>query len=558
METKEKALHFFYYAAFAGLCIALLPWLSTFWTQAVNTDIAFLTLSAERMLDGLSMSEAYYDTNLPLSIIVQIPAAALAKFTPLPLYYAANIYALTLLVLSFAAVAALLARDKDLSLEQRFSILGIYLLTNTLLPNYDFGQKDHFLAMALIPLVLTQILITRKTQIPPLLKHIVLAAGAFFILIKPHYGLLPAAIFIHRAITQRRLSVVRDADFLWLAGMAIGYIAVLLIFFNDFLTIILPDIIKYYASDISTKVVLTGIILMIKAIVPFFLTLLIFKKAPGIIPAFSLFAVLSFIPFIIQGKGWVYHALPANIFFYICAFALFSYAITAALGALSKIKTPSLFAHMMSFALPMLILFTLVIKSYAEPPSFHRITHQEYKNTAFAKRINTCKEEYGKECTFLIFNDTINIAPELQTYTDVPNATRFPLPWFVPALLNEERALEHEQTPQKQEQFDTAVSKYMNMIARDFARYDPEIVFVGHFSYYADPEDTFNMRSYTLEKAPDLFIPVWERYELEDSVIVDRLDYMIAKFPDEDRIRYDIYRKKHSTEQKNPKELNQP
>lgn len=415
-------LTFFYAASFFGLCASLLPWLSAYWSAAINTDVAYLTLAAGHMLDGLKMSEAYYDTNMPMSIIVQLPAAALAKFTAIPIYRATSIYALTLLTLSLIATGTLLKYFKELTPEQRITILGAYLLTNTLLPGYDFGQKDHFLGMALFPLALTQILISNKTTIPTILKHCALAIGAFFILIKPHYGIVPAAILIHRAITQRRITVIRDTDLLWLAGMTISYIAVLLLFFQDFLTIVLPDIIKYYASNIYPQVVLTGILLMLQATLPFFITQLFLKKAPKLISALSLASTLCFIPFIIQGKGWAYHALPADMFFHSAAILLLGYGITAGLNTLHKNQTPTPLTRLSSFALPMLILFTIVAKHHMTPQT-HRLTHEDYKNTKFAKRIERCSKEYGHKCPFLMFNEILNISQELQIYTGSRNAT---------------------------------------------------------------------------------------------------------------------------------------
>ncbi len=547
--NQDKAFTFFYAASFFGLCLSLLPWLGTYWSQVINTDVAYLTLSAEKMLSGLRMSEAYYDTNLPLSIIVQLPAAALAKVTGIPIYYTSSIYALGLLALSLTAVWKLLSYFKELSPEQRYTILGAYLYTNTLLPGYDFGQKDQFLGMALFPLVLTQILITRKTALPKYLKYSLLAAGSFFILIKPHFGIVPAFIFIHRAITQRRLNVMFDTDFLWLAGMAIGYVAVLFIFFNDFITVILPDILTYYASDISEKVVATGVILIIQAIVPFFVAQLFLKKAPGMLSVFTLIAALCFIPFILQGKGWAYHALPADMFFYSAVILLIGYSITAGLNTLYKTDTPNAFTRLVNFALPMALLFALVAKSYAVPPA-RSYTHDDYKNTPFAKRIEQCISRYRHECNFLMLNDVINTSQELEVYTGVKHVLRFPLPWFIPVMLNAQKALDEGDTaaPMTQEELDIAADKFMGMIAQDFERHDPKLVFVVHVPNPANREELFNAHSYTLEKAPKLFAPIWDRYELESSEMIDRIDYMYKKMTDEALVRYDIYKKKRSIE----------
>lgn len=548
--NQENAFMFFCAASFFSLCLILLPWLSTHMSLAINSDIAYLTLSARRLLDGMSMNEAYFDTTPPLSVIIQIPAAALTKFTGLPLYYATNFLALTLLALSLAAINALLSFYKELTPENRVAILGAYLLANTIHAGYDFGQKDQFLGMALFPLVLTQILITRGVTLPTIMKHCILAAGSLFILIKPHYGIVPAAIFIHRAATQRRINIVFDTDFLWLSAMAVAYVAAIFLFFEDFLTTILPDVVKYYASDISAKSVFTGIILMLQAITPFFIAQIFLKKAPELLSALSLITVLCFIPFIMQGKGWVYHALPADMFFYSTVILFINYGITAGLNALSKADMKSLLPRLVGFVLSMALLFILITRSYMTAPTQH-FTHEDYKDTKFTKRIELCSKEYARPCSFLILDNIINVSKELSVYTGTNHASRFSCMWFIPSFLNAQKNLDDGiKARLTQEELDIAVNKYMGLIAEDFKHYDPDLVFVPHFASTADKDVLVNMRTYTLSKTPDLFMPIWDRYELEESVLIDRLDYMYKKLPGEDLIRYDIYRKKKSREEK--------
>lgn len=540
MTKEDKILPFICYASLFSICLALIPWLTTFLSQAINSDISYLTLSAGRMLSGEAMSKAYYDTTLPLSIIAQTPAIILSKLTPIPLYYAISIYSLSLLCLSVFATNSLLKYFKDIKIEQRYVILCVYIVTNTITTNYDFGQKDHILGMAIFPLILAQLLITQRIELNTVLKWAVIIAGSFFILLKPHYGLIPAAIFIHRIAVQRRISIVFDLDFLWLAGMAIAYVCAILLFFNDFASVIMPDVLKYYSSDISTRVIYTGVILMFQAIVPLFICQLFLKKPPALVSAFSIMAVLCLIPFIMQGKGWDYHSIPAKVFFYNSIGLILSFLISRSLVTL-KANTVARYAGLLTVIGALLYLISS--SNYTKQPNTMP-THSSYKNSEFVKIINECKGD----CSFLLFHDTINIAHELSVYTGKTQASRFPYLWFVPSLLNSENnLLGNRPSALSQEDLDTATNKYTTMIAEDFKKYDPDVLLIGHISYNSESSTTFNAKSYLLEKSPELFEPIWESYELEKTIMVDRLDYMIAKFPDEDLIRYDIYKKKEKT-----------
>jgi len=525
------------YAAFLVLCLALVPWAMNFFTYAINVDIAFLTLSAERLLSGEAMSQAYYDTNPPLSIIVQIPAVLLHKCAGIPLYYATTTYIFILLGLSLFATNTLLKKIGGLSTTQRFIVLCIFLFMNTLKPGYDFGQKDHILGMALFPLVLTQVLITTRIDFNKILMWCTLFAGSLLILLKPHYGLVPAAIFLHRIVYQKRISVFKDVDFIILAGMALGYIAALFLFFPDFINVILPDIVKYYASDISPAVIKIGIILMIQAIIPLAVSQMFLKNAHPLISVFSAVAVLCLIPFILQGKGWAYHAIPANTFFY-CSAGLFI-AHLCALG-LQQLKIDK-FATTGGFLVVIGLLAWLTSQYYAKDRSTIP-THASYMDTHFVKLIKSCEEP----CSFLVLHDMINVSQELSVYTGAQHASRFPTMWFTAPLLNAQQILDDGgKASLTQEEINNATAHYTQMMAEDFEKYQPEFIFVGIVPNPAKEGDMFDFREYLLEKNPALFQPIWDQYELIQTLDVDRLEYMERKKPGEDLITYKIYKKKN-------------
>ena len=533
MTNERKITTYLYYAAFLFLCVALVPWAMKFLTYAMNVDIAFLTVSAERMLAGETMSEAYYDTNPPLSIIVQIPAVLLAKITGIPLYYATSLYVFILLGLSLIATNALLKKIDGLSTPQRVIILSVFLFLNTVKPGYDFGQKDHILGMALFPLVLTQILITTRIDFSKLLMWCTLLAGSLLILLKPHYGLIPAAIFLHRIIYQKRISVFKDVDFITLAGMAIGYIAALFLLFSDFINIILPDILKYYTTDISPSVMKIGVILIIQAAIPLFLCQMFLKKAHFLISVFSVMAVLCLIPFIMQGKGWAYHAIPATFFLYSCVALLLHHLIVVGLSMIKMddIKKPA------AFIVVMIAVFGLVYKKTQAMHDFP--THEQYLNSELTQIIN---DNCTKPCSFFFFNDMINIAPELAVYTGQRRASRFPVMWFMPDLIYAQDMLD-KGTPLEhmgEEELNKAKNKYITMVLEDLEKHDPSVMIIGHYDYRNDKDNLFDFKEFTLQSDPK-FNEFWNQYTLQKTIDIDRIEYMIAKLPGENLIQYDIY-----------------
>ena len=527
-DQSPKEAVFLYGAIFIAL-LSLLPWLSSYLSQAINVDIAYLSLSAERLLNGENMSEAYYDTNPPLSIIIQIPAVLIAKMGLLPLYHATSIYALGLLTL-FAGLSYVALRSfKYANTHHVILTLYAFLLINTIGAGYDFGQKDHLLGMALFPFVLLQILITQRAPINKTVQCLALLSGSIFILLKPHYGLVPASILIHRAFVQKRITIFKDPDFLFLSVTALLYMGILKLFFDDFLTVILPDVILFYATSIDMEIVKTGSVF---ALFPFGCALLCrvyFKNdIPKFVSGLFLLSTVCFIPFIMQGKGWLYHLLPALILLS-CAFAILFYGILERM--VSDIKNVEMRGKVV-FTITFISLLSIPAYSFINKSS--TLTHASYKQTEFVKIVNDCEKE---NCSFLILHDMINIAPELSVYTGQTHASRFPVMWFAPALLSAGNETD-KQT------IDHRTQKYMMMMAEDFEKYSPEVLFIAHMPHPTRPDELFNYKDYTLAEAPELFKKIWNNYDISRTIAVDRLDYMPAKKPSEKSMRYDIYRKK--------------
>ncbi len=534
MEQNNRQYNYTYYTM-ALLLISLLPWLNNYISQVINVDIAFLTLSAERLLDGYSMSEAYYDTNLPLSIIIYIPVILISQITTITLYHAVSMYILSLLALATVATHFLLSKIPELSTEQKLLILATFLVINTVATGYDFGQKDHILGMFLFPFTLLQILITKQIKINTTVKWSVLLAGSLMILLKPHYGLIPAAIFLHRAYIQKRITIFKDKDFLCLSSMAIIYIIVIYIFFFDFVSIILPDIIRFYASDISQDVLINGLTVACFSIICAIISTFIFKNITKLIGALFIISLICIIPFILQGKGWIYHLLPAMIFF-TCAFSvIFERIIHATLIDLKSDKI----RKYVSFAITFISLLFLAI--YGSITNHNSHTHSKFKNLEFTKMIEECADINNGKCPFLILNDMINMPHEISIYTRQSHASRFPYMWFAPNLIYaQDRINKGEKPSLTQQEIDDFTKKYTDMIAQDFDKYDPEIILVAYFPITDQKNITFNYRDYLIDKNQK-FGNIWDNYNFVRKISIDRKGYMAKKLPNEALLQYDIY-----------------
>ena len=235
--------------AIIGLVGFFTLWLVLLFQIRIGADVAWLTQAAEHFLRGQSMVEYFFETNPPLSVLIYLPVALL-KQLGLSSWTALNIFVLTLTVFSFFSSRYFLRFWDIPPIIKSLFLLGFFFVV-TCLSSFDYGQRDHMLAIMLLPFVLGQLSITfgHKPNSPFRLLTFILVSP--FILIKPHYGLIPTAVLVHRLIKTRSLKLVLDSDFIVLALATLSYIAVVLLVFPDFVSVILPAAMDLYASEFS-------------------------------------------------------------------------------------------------------------------------------------------------------------------------------------------------------------------------------------------------------------------------------------------------------------------
>ncbi|MBU0799382.1 MAG: hypothetical protein KKA05_00110 [Alphaproteobacteria bacterium] len=315
----------------ALVLIGLAPALYLHLIHAINYDIAWLAIAAERLLQGGSMLRDAYEPNPPLSIIFMMPPVLLSWITPLPLYICTTLYSTIIIFGSTLLCHALLRRLDFLDRHDVNIFCAAYLCAMIVFPSIDYGERDHLVLAGVMPFMLWQIAFTFKRPLPPRLTSAILIVGPLFVLLKPHFGLLPTLLLLHRTIIQRRLfSIIRDPDFIALAVGVVIYITVTLLFFNDYVTQILPAVLSIYIGMRETG--LFELTAFYAAMVAVFAFLYIFLPVEPRRRYFVLFlfaaALCCLVPYTVQGKNYWYHLVPALAVYY-TALALMARTVLA-------------------------------------------------------------------------------------------------------------------------------------------------------------------------------------------------------------------------------------
>lgn len=432
---------------FSKLALCLLPWLILQLSTSPPGDASFLLHGAEKMINGHKMTEEYYDTNPPMSFLIYTPGVML-KALGLPQYQIITIYTIGLLLIATALLSALLEQSK-ITKDLKYKIVLGFLMATTIPFIIEFGQKDHLIAIGLVPIICAQHIITthRKTNTTILLTLILFIP---FILIKPHYGLIPLSIIIHRAYTQKRISTLWDIDTVIMGLGTLVYIGFTIIFMKDYINEALPKSLALYAHSPSSHDLKPIITALSFAFLTLCISALIWmqdrpKEDKNCILLIALSATLSIIPFVVQNQGFSLHLIPS-----------LSLALIAIIAYISPYipKSTTLTPIAISF-----ILYAYVALSFMITGTLK--THNQFKNSQL---INTIKKNAQNEPFFI--EDTTTCASFISTtYIKNQVASRFPSMWFLQSALSLEEN-------DKIKTLDT-FGKY---IANDFEKYKPKMI----------------------------------------------------------------------------------
>ncbi len=422
-------------------------WLIAQSNVAIPGDVAWLSLAAEKFLNGEKMTDSFHDNNPPLCYLIYIPVALLASIGSLPV--AAFIYSAGM-VLLFGGLLVLVAHKGQALRGSGLAALIIgYLLPFAFLFQGEFGNKDYLIAAALPPFLMAQFVITgQKGRV----THngylwLVCALATPFILLKPHYGLLPVCLLLHRFITGRGVRVLRDPDFICLSIGTLLYALICYIWFQDFFREIFWGVsVQLYADVVMNQVFQRAALMAVLSVC--MLVLAFFSDTQDadkkITMMLGLMALASVVPFATQMKGFSLHMIP-----YVCLFCTASLVLAMQYAHRDIVRIGGL---MMVILAACAFSFTTV-----------QATPSDFRDADFSRSLQT---HMIGNASFLMQDSTTNIAMPLSVYTQKQHASRFSSLWFVAYLADKPNS--------------PLTTRYLTMMAEDLNRYKPGVVLLYH------------------------------------------------------------------------------
>ncbi|PHK94719.1 hypothetical protein CR162_12415 [Pseudoroseomonas rhizosphaerae] len=358
-------------AAWLPRALALLPalgFLIIVLAPPLNHDVAAVLDFSARMLAGERLYTGLVDVNPPLIFLLNLPAAWLAAHTPLdgPRALLLGLLLLCAGVLALCRALGHAEGARPAGAAER-AVTGAALPLLLLAAGYDFGQREHIMAVAALPyLVLAERRIGGAATPWRLAAPAVLLAALGFAL-KPHFLAAPAlveAVVLGAGLARGRgAAVLRDPVPWAMAGLWALYLAAIPVFFPDYLGHVVPLVWQWYVGLDGApwwRVLLTPVlgsgalfVLGLAALVPAAM-----RRAPlGWLPALLLAAAAGgLLAALVQHKGWSYHLVPVWLWGGWACALLLGRGADALLPAAPARRAAPLLAAGAAFALALLAL----------------------------------------------------------------------------------------------------------------------------------------------------------------------------------------------------------
>lgn len=350
---------------------ALLPalgFLAIVLAPPLNHDVAAVLDFSARMLAGERLYTGLLDVNPPLIFLLNLPAAWLAAHTPLDGPQALLLGLLLLCGGSLALCAALLraAGGRAMGAVER-AVTGAVLPLLLLAAGYDFGQREHIMAVAALPyLALAERRILGAATPWRLAVPAVLLAALGFAL-KPHFLAAPAlveALVLGAGLARGQgAAVLRDPVPWAMAALWALYLAAIPVFFPAYLGHVVPLVWQWYVGLDGApwwRVLLAPVlgsgalfVLGLAALVPPAMR----RGAAGWLPALLAAAAAGGLAAaLVQHKGWSYHLVPVWLWGGWAGALLLARGADAALPPAPARRAAPLLAAGLAFALALFAL----------------------------------------------------------------------------------------------------------------------------------------------------------------------------------------------------------
>ncbi|MEM9950507.1 MAG: hypothetical protein AAF846_02810 [Chloroflexota bacterium] len=457
----------------------------------INVDSGMYLEVGRYLLEGRTPYLDYVELNPPLIHYINVIPVAVAHWlniNPIIVYKA-----LVLMVLAYAMlVSRVLLRGSSIAgTLPLFMLFPIVMVFETIADYADFGQRDHLMALILIPWLLLRI---ERYHAPENKRSLALTLlvgflAAIAMALRPYFVLPLALVELYFLARYRTVKHIFRAETVIVIVSGIAYLAhfALLpadardVFFNQLIPFVQDNYESYslYSGDsfwLLMNARFIHLILIYGASILLYLALPEDKRPPLLIPLF-IFALGAYGVYLYQQLGFSYHAIPASL----TVFLIFGTVLQAYWQILrddTQLALPKRAMRLLvaTYAISgglLILLMNLILPALNTLPSDQAIVD--------------LIEERTPEDASIFFVDSA-MAPAFPLITrinrqmDMTYVQGFPIAFSVYDQADPTAIYADVPLPDD-------LQRYVDALEGDIARHQPDLVFINSGACYGCPEE---------------------------------------------------------------------
>jgi hypothetical protein len=297
----------------------------------LNTDVSWLLVVCERMLDGQHLYRDIVEINPPMAAFAYLPGVALARVLGVDPRHVIDAQLLLLAAASLFAVSRILRLSPSLSPLNWGPLVIWAAAVVTVLPMHVFAQREHMAMLTFLPALAVYAMRSNREPLP-LWAILIAGVGAGITLaFKPFFTVPAALCILFAAIRSRSWLTLFAPENIITAVLVLTVSVGTYIFYPEYFTVTYPLVRDTYLSwSMPLSAIFLNDATLVFAIAMVSVLLARQKRAPDSLLLVTALASIGFaVSFFLQRRGWAYHSYPMVA----VALLAMGYALTRAADA---------------------------------------------------------------------------------------------------------------------------------------------------------------------------------------------------------------------------------
>jgi hypothetical protein len=278
----------------------------------LNTDVSWLIVVCQRMLDGQHLYRDIIEINPPMAAFAYLPGVALARVLGVDPRHVIDAQLLLLAAASLFAVSRILRLSPSLSKLNRGPLAIWAAAVVTVLPMHVFAQREHMAMLTFLPALVVYAMRSNREPLP-LWAILIAGVGAGITLaFKPFFTVPAALCILFAAIRSRSWLTLLAPENIIAAVLVMAVSVSTYIFYPEYFTVTYPLVRDTYLSwSMPASVIFVNDATLVFAIAMVSVLLARQKHTSDSLLLVAALASIGFaVSFFLQRRGWAYHSYP--------------------------------------------------------------------------------------------------------------------------------------------------------------------------------------------------------------------------------------------------------